>query len=81
MSITRQSANIVSKAHLGDVTIPANRNRSYFEVIVGDTAGSLYLGGGDGEIPLAATTHYEPRVCPTGEIRIVNAGVYTVVMG
>jgi len=81
MALTRQAANIVSKAHIGDLTIPANRNRSYFAIIVGATAGSLYLGGGDGEIPLATTTHYEPRVCPTGEIRVVNTGVYTIVMG
>jgi hypothetical protein len=50
-------------------------------VIAGNDAVELYLGGGAGEIPVAAGGHFEPRVCPTGEIRIVCNGTFTVVMG
>ena len=79
--LSRQAANIVSTPHLANVTIPANRNRSYFMLIAGADAAELYLGGGAGEIPIAAGEHFEPRVCPTGEIRVVCPTVFTIVMG
>ena len=79
--ITRQAANMVSTGHTGNLTIPANNNRSYFFIIMTSTAGTLKLGKGSGTIPLANGVHYEPYVCPTGEIEVTTTGTFTVVMG
>tara|TARA_R110000765_G_scaffold210180_1_gene315383 strand:- start:260 stop:505 length:246 start_codon:yes stop_codon:yes gene_type:complete len=80
--ISRKSANIVSTAHIGNYTIPANKDRSYFFVVFTDTTGTVRFGqAGTGEIPLGIGGHLSPEVCPTGEIAIQNAGNYIVVLG
>lgn len=79
--ITRQTANIVSNTHTGNLTIPANKNRSYFFIRMTDAAGTIKLGKGSGELPLGVGVHYEPAVCPTGELEISTLGTYTVIMG
>ena len=79
--LSRQTANIVSTTHSGNVTIPANRNRSYFFIIMTSTSGTLKLGQGSGTLPLANGVHYEPYVCPTGEIEVTTTGTFTVIMG
>ena len=79
--ITRSAANIVSQAYTGNLTIPANRDRSYFFIIMTSTSGTLKLGKGSGAVPLANGVHYEPYVCPTGELEITTAGTFIVVMG
>jgi len=79
--ITRSAANIVSQAHTGNLTIPANRDRSYFFVIMTSAEGTIKLGSGSGAVPLANGVHYEPYVCPTGELEITTTGDYIVVLG
>jgi hypothetical protein len=79
--IIRSAANIVSQTHTGNLTIPANRDRSYFFIIMTSTSGTLKLGKGSGAVPLANGVHYEPYVCPTGELEITTAGTFIVVMG
>lgn len=80
--ITRQTANLVSTPHLaGTLELPASPNRSYFLVVAGTSAVTVKFGGGAGEIPVPANSHFEPRVCPTGKIVITCAGTFTVLMG
>ena len=79
--LSRQAANIVSTAHSGNITIPANRNRSYFFILMTSASGTVKLGQGSGDLPLAIGVHYEPYVCPTGEITVTTAGTYIIVMG
>ena len=79
--ITRRAANLVSQTHLGNLTIPANRDRSYFFIIMTSADGTIKLGKGSGAVPLASGVHYEPYVCPTGELEITTTGDYIVVLG
>lgn len=77
----RTSANTISTEHVGAQTIKANRDRSYFFIVMLDTAGTISFGGGTGEIPLGIGEHYVPYICPTGEIAITTTGSYVIHMG
>jgi hypothetical protein len=77
----QKAANIVSNSHTGNLTIPANNNRSYFFILMTSATGTVKLGKGSGALPLAIGVHYEPYVCPTGELDIVTTGTYIIVMG
>ena len=43
--------------------------------------GTISFGGGGGEIPLETGFHYEPAVCPLGEIQITTEGTFVTHMG
>ena len=78
----RNAVNIISTAGTGTTVIDANRDRSYFFVVATDAAATVRFGAdGTGDIPLAVGSHYEPYVCPTGEITITSTGNYIYVMG
>ena len=79
MAIT--SKNTVSTAHTGNLVIPANNNRSYFMIVITSSTGTIEFGNGGGLLPLAQNQFYEPHVCPIGEISIVTAGTYVLIMG
>lgn len=75
------SANTVSTAHSGDLTIPKDKHRSYFFLVMTTGAGTVSFGGGNGAIPLEALQHYNPAVCPIGEIKIVTSNDFIIHMG
>ncbi len=76
-----RSKNTVTKRYEGDKIIPHDSDRSYFFIVMISGAGSIEFGRGGGEIPLVASEHYSPYVCPTGEISIKSTGAYVVHMG
>lgn len=80
MSGTIVRANSISQEHTGDLILPINRSRSYFFIVMITAAGTLEFGQGGGEIPLSAGDHYNPHICPTGEIHIRTAGDYVIHM-
>lgn len=74
--------NTVSTEYVGDKVFEPNQNRSYFFIVFTSGGGSISFGGGGGQIPLAQGEHYNPPVCPTGEINILATGsVYVIHMG
>lgn len=79
MSITAK--NTVSKEYTGNKTFPANNNRGYFFIVMTDGTGTISFGGGGGEIPLESGYHYEPGVCPLGEITVTTTSTYVIHMG
>lgn len=73
--------NTVSTEHTGNLTLEMNNNRTYFFIVMTAGTGTIAFGGGSGGIPLEEGYHYEPAVCPTGQIDIVTAGTYVLHMG
>lgn len=74
--------DVVSRRYTGTTTLPLNRNRSYFFVVMeGDSTGTVQFGRGGGLIPLGVGFHFEPSVCPTSEIQVVSTGSYIIVEG
>ena len=74
--------NTVSTPHTGDLTLEADNSRGYFFIVFTVGAGSIEFGQGGGQIPLTEGDHYQPPVCPIGEIKINGAGsTYTLHMG
>ena len=76
-----QAKNTVSTPHSGDTTFPQNTNRSYFFIVMTTGTGTIEFGGGGGKIPLEEGAHYNPPVCPTGEILVETTGDFVVHMG
>ena len=66
--------NTVSTSHSGDLVLPADKHRGYFFIVFTVNGGSIEFGGGGGQIPLAVGEHYQPPVCPIGEIKINAEG-------
>ena len=84
--MTIMAKNTVSTGHTGNLVLEANNNRSYFfyTMITGDSTvsfGQVGAGQVTGEIPVLAGEHYQPPVCPTGQIRITTTGTYVVHQG
>jgi hypothetical protein len=78
--------NTVSKQYTGSKTFEPNNNRTYFFMTMIDGSSTVsfgIVGAGEttGEIPLELGDHYQPPICPTGEIRITTAATYVVHMG
>lgn len=74
--ITR--ANTRSTEHTGNLTIPANTNRSMFFIVQTVGTSTIEFGGGGGKIPLGTGIHYIPPVSPTDEIVIESTGTYVI---
>lgn len=74
--ITR--VNTRSTEHTGNLTIPANQNRSMFFIVQTVGEGTIEFGGGGGKIPLAEGVHYIPPIVPTDEIVIESVGTYVI---
>ena len=74
-------ANLVSTAYSGTTTLPINRNRSYFMVVMTTGTSTVEFGGGGGLLPLAAAAFYEPTVAPTSEVTITTSGTFVVIEG
>ena len=76
-----QRLNVESLAVSGNITYPADNTRGYFALYQTGGTSTIEINNGGGLIPVSTGGVYEPSVCPTGEIDIVSAGVYVVVMG
>lgn len=79
--MTRLAKNTISTEYTGDTTFPANNNRDYFFIVMTVGSGTIAFGGGTGQIPLATGEHYNPPICPTGEIQVTTTGTFVVHMG
>lgn len=79
MTLLRNS-NIRTVAHTGNLTLPANPQRSYFMIKMntGETA-QLEFGNGGGQLDIEAGSFYEPLVTPNGEITVTAVGSYVIV--
>jgi hypothetical protein len=78
--------NTVSRQYTGTTTFEPNNNRTYFFITMVDGSATISFGivsPGEtvGEIPLQLGEHYQPPICPTGEIRITTAATFVVHMG
>ena len=74
-------ANLVSTTYTGNTTLPPNRNRSYFMLVMTTGTSTVEFGGGGGQLPLAAEAFYEPSVAPTSEVTITTVGTFIVIEG
>ena len=72
--------NLQSRTFIGDQVFPKNPNRGYFFIVFTTGSGSVSFGNGGGQVPLANLQHYEPYVCPTGEITVTAGGDTFVVV-
>lgn len=73
--------NTQSKTYTGDTTLAADHKRGYFFILQTSGTSTIEFGAGGGEIPLEEGFHYEPTVCPTGEIIIKTTGTCVVITG
>ena len=73
--------NTISKQYTGGVTLPLDRNRSYFFIVCTEGAATVEFGGGGGKIPLPANAFLEPFVVPTSEIKVEGSGTVIIAEG
>ena len=74
--ITR--VNSRTTTHTGNLTLPANQNRSLFEIYQTTGSSTIEFGNGGGKIPLATGGSYLPQTAPTGEVTIETTGTYVL---
>jgi len=73
--------NVSSKEYTNAITLPIQRNRSYFFIVCTEGSMTVELGEGGGKIPLPVNAHFEPYVVPTSQIKVEGTGKVVIAEG